>query len=408
MITKLFYKGIEKKLLSNLINADNSVEIAVAWFTNPAIFDLLIELINRNIRIHIILCDDIMNFANPKTNFQKLIDLGANIRVSKSPKLMHNKFCIIDNRILITGSYNWTLRAEKLNLENIIISTDKQLINEFQSYFDYLLKNTSPVINIPKSTFNSFLSKKEMELELQLEENKLDLDTLIEPEKIIENNPELKSEIDKADLLYLNAKHEECVQFCKKMIKKHPTAVEFHLILASSYWRLNKNNKLIDSAKKAISMNNELYDAYNLLGIGYSRIKGKEQQSVKNYNICLKKYPKEHAFLRNRALSFIALESDVNIPKKFRDDFKEKANKDLNTIITSLNRTDDKNLDFASLHSRAIAYSQLNKLNLAQKDIDLALKVYNKTTNKFALDKNELIEMKYLQRELRHQRKASR
>jgi len=96
MITKLIHKEIEKNIISNLINADKSIEIAVAWFTNPTLFDLLIELINKNISITIILCDDSMNFSNPKVNFQKIIDLGAKIQISKSPKLMHNKFCIID------------------------------------------------------------------------------------------------------------------------------------------------------------------------------------------------------------------------------------------------------------------------------------------------------------------------
>lgn len=408
MITKLFYNGIEKKILSNLVNANETVEIAVAWFTNPVIFDLLMELVNRKVSITIILCDDLMNFSNPKVDFQKIIDKGVTIKISKSPKLMHNKFCIIDNRILITGSYNWTLRAEKLNYENIIISTDKQLINEFQNYFQHLLEYTTQVSVISESTFHTILSQKELELELQLKENEIDLNTVTEQKETFENEPEIDLAIDKAELLYLDAKHEECIHFCEKMIKQYPNVAEFHSTMASSYWRLNKNEKLVESAHTAISVDNEMYDAYNLLGIGYSRIKGKEQESVKNYNICLNKYPNEHAFLRNRALSYIWLQNDINIPIKFRNNFKEKANNDLNKIIENLNKIEKQYLRFSELHSRAIAYSQLNKLGLAQKDIDLALHKYSRTTDKFALDKNQLIEMQSLQKELIRIRKASR
>ena len=38
-------------------------------------------------------------------------------------KLMHNKFCIIDNDLVITGSYNWTFKA-RLNDENVIVNND--------------------------------------------------------------------------------------------------------------------------------------------------------------------------------------------------------------------------------------------------------------------------------------------
>ena len=34
---------------------------------------------------------------------------------------MHNKYCIIDNDTVITGSYNWTTAAETKNDENITI-----------------------------------------------------------------------------------------------------------------------------------------------------------------------------------------------------------------------------------------------------------------------------------------------
>lgn len=38
--------------------------------------------------------------------------------------LMHNKFTVIDNRKLITGSYNWTINANSNN-ENIFVIEDK-------------------------------------------------------------------------------------------------------------------------------------------------------------------------------------------------------------------------------------------------------------------------------------------
>ena len=35
--------------------------------------------------------------------------------------LMHNKYAVIDENIVITGSFNWTNKAVNVNHENIVI-----------------------------------------------------------------------------------------------------------------------------------------------------------------------------------------------------------------------------------------------------------------------------------------------
>ena len=51
---------------------------------------------------------------------------------------MHNKFAIIDDKILISGSFNWTVAAGLYNQENILV-TDKQFyLEEYIKEFDNL------------------------------------------------------------------------------------------------------------------------------------------------------------------------------------------------------------------------------------------------------------------------------
>lgn len=55
----------------------------------------------------------------------------------KNTTLMHNKFCVIDSAAVITGSYNWSRRAQQ-NSENITVISDhpelaRQFIDEFES-----------------------------------------------------------------------------------------------------------------------------------------------------------------------------------------------------------------------------------------------------------------------------------
>ena len=49
---------------------------------------------------------------------------------------MHNKFCVIDGKHVITGSYNWTHRA-KSNDENITVFSDNpEIASRFLKEFD--------------------------------------------------------------------------------------------------------------------------------------------------------------------------------------------------------------------------------------------------------------------------------
>ena len=49
--------------------------------------------------------------------------------------LMHHKFAIIDDRVLITGSFNWTMQAIIGNKENLIITSDPRLVQPFVREF---------------------------------------------------------------------------------------------------------------------------------------------------------------------------------------------------------------------------------------------------------------------------------
>jgi phosphatidylserine/phosphatidylglycerophosphate/cardiolipin synthase-like enzyme len=54
---------------------------------------------------------------------------------------MHNKFAIIDNRLLLTGSYNWTFSANNRNDENLMVIDDLEIIEIFQNQFINLWTN---------------------------------------------------------------------------------------------------------------------------------------------------------------------------------------------------------------------------------------------------------------------------
>ena len=52
----------------------------------------------------------------------------------------HDKFALFDDKVLETGSFNWTANGKKYNHENVIFFTDPKLIKAFRQEFEKLWK----------------------------------------------------------------------------------------------------------------------------------------------------------------------------------------------------------------------------------------------------------------------------
>jgi phosphatidylserine/phosphatidylglycerophosphate/cardiolipin synthase-like enzyme len=58
---------------------------------------------------------------------------------------MHHKFVLLDDRIVLTGSYNWTFASEEQNYENLLILQDRTLIDQYRQEFDSLWASADEV-----------------------------------------------------------------------------------------------------------------------------------------------------------------------------------------------------------------------------------------------------------------------
>lgn len=131
---------IKQRIITEINNAKQCIYIAMAWFTDRDIAMEIIEAKNRNLTIDIILS------SNAQNEIVKLMLKGAGISVHAFETgdirgIMHHKFCLIDNKILINGSYNYSINASNNNVENIQISDDINIYNQFLSEFERLRYN---------------------------------------------------------------------------------------------------------------------------------------------------------------------------------------------------------------------------------------------------------------------------
>lgn len=64
---------------------------------------------------------------------------GVEVKLDPRPDAhMHNKFAIIDDGVLINGSFNWTTQAVRENQENILLTDQVELVQRYLSEFDKL------------------------------------------------------------------------------------------------------------------------------------------------------------------------------------------------------------------------------------------------------------------------------
>jgi phosphatidylserine/phosphatidylglycerophosphate/cardiolipin synthase-like enzyme len=73
--------------------------------------------------------------SNEGTEYGVFLDTGLDVRLDGNEGLMHHKVIIIDQEIVIFGSYNFTYNAETRNDENLVIIEDPALAGQFLSEF---------------------------------------------------------------------------------------------------------------------------------------------------------------------------------------------------------------------------------------------------------------------------------
>jgi len=143
-MTQAIFDNIEEIISSQINQAEKRINIAVAWFTNNALYETLIKACEKEVRVNVLLLNDILNRNEFGLDFGILTKCGGEIRFAKSDNgTMHNKFCIIDNMV-ITGSYNWTYHANK-NKENILITDDESIVKSYTDEFGKLFSNGTPI-----------------------------------------------------------------------------------------------------------------------------------------------------------------------------------------------------------------------------------------------------------------------
>lgn len=128
VINEAHFQDIQNRILKALDEAEVSIIVVMAWFTNDTLFQKLVDKYSEGLDIKLAIYDDGINRKHG-VDISKL----SHIMIKKAQRggLMHNKFCVIDNQVVITGSYNWSDNAEFKNDENVTVEHDPKQATKY-------------------------------------------------------------------------------------------------------------------------------------------------------------------------------------------------------------------------------------------------------------------------------------
>jgi hypothetical protein len=173
------YNGIT----SSLKEAKTTIFVVSAWFTDQSLLDLLVFKIRENVEVSVVIGD---NKDNLRLDFSEFESLGGALRRIKGNGygMMHQKYCVIDEKTAFHGSYNWTINARRNNEESVIKTNHKTIIEELVNDFKKLTMEKETLELKEANTSKGWFSRFKRKPKIELKENN-DSETNIEKEKIV-------------------------------------------------------------------------------------------------------------------------------------------------------------------------------------------------------------------------------
>jgi phosphatidylserine/phosphatidylglycerophosphate/cardiolipin synthase-like enzyme len=135
---KIHFSDIKSVIVHQLQAANSEILVAVSWLTDREIYQLLMNKIKAGVHVSVITRNDYLNNHSNALQWNDFIKQGGELRFCEPGKMLHYKFAVMDQKVAISTSYNWTCFAGTNNRENILVIDDAEAIQNFNNEFNFL------------------------------------------------------------------------------------------------------------------------------------------------------------------------------------------------------------------------------------------------------------------------------
>lgn len=133
---------IHQALIGEIKKARKSVDVAIFTFTSRQLAAALKEKA-KSCRVRVIFEERSAKKISISQH-KELIGSGVQVKFARLPGTgyraakFHHKFCVVDQKLVMSGSFNWTVGADTINHENLLFLNDKPLAQTFTKEFERL------------------------------------------------------------------------------------------------------------------------------------------------------------------------------------------------------------------------------------------------------------------------------
>jgi phosphatidylserine/phosphatidylglycerophosphate/cardiolipin synthase-like enzyme len=121
-------------IVRELASAKSSIHVQAYSFTSQWIAKALVDAEKRGVKVVAIL--DARNRTRNYSAADFLAHEGIETYIDSQHSIAHNKIIIIDNAIVITGSFNFTKAADQKNAENLLVIPDAEIAAKYEQNWE--------------------------------------------------------------------------------------------------------------------------------------------------------------------------------------------------------------------------------------------------------------------------------
>jgi phosphatidylserine/phosphatidylglycerophosphate/cardiolipin synthase-like enzyme len=140
--------GATDAVVSALNGATNSVLVQAYSFTSAPIAKAVVDAHNRGVKVQVILDHSQRTEKYSEADFLK--NSGIPTLIDAQHAIAHNKIMVIDDYVVLTGSFNFTKAAEEHNAENLLVINDPVLAKRYIENWHAHEQHSEPYAREPK------------------------------------------------------------------------------------------------------------------------------------------------------------------------------------------------------------------------------------------------------------------
>uniref|UniRef100_T1HMB2 Mitochondrial cardiolipin hydrolase n=1 Tax=Rhodnius prolixus TaxID=13249 RepID=T1HMB2_RHOPR len=123
-------------LLDILDSCEQTLDVCIHLLTSVEIANSIVGAHKRGARVRVI-CDNEMS-TNKGSQVRYIYENGVEVRIPLLNYHMHSKIAIVDGKKVMTGSVNWTVQGMYGNWDNLVVTSQKDIVQDAMDTFNYI------------------------------------------------------------------------------------------------------------------------------------------------------------------------------------------------------------------------------------------------------------------------------